>query len=139
MATLRVWLTKLQIASREPWAADADSPSCASCAAPFDLMSRRHHCRRCGVVVCERCSPRRQAMPEYAYMEPVRVCNACYGERGPVLPESARAGRAAAKAEEHKRGVRAEAEAATARARAERDGDAEARKAKLREALLKKS
>ncbi|XP_053951349.1 zinc finger FYVE domain-containing protein 1-like isoform X4 [Anastrepha ludens] len=37
----------------------------------------RHHCRRCGQMVCERCSQQRQTVPERGWNEPVRVCDKC--------------------------------------------------------------
>ncbi len=128
----RKWLRALQIASREPWAKEG---SCSQCAAPFDLVSRQHHCRRCGVVACERCSANKQAMLDYGYPEPVRVCKSCYGEYGPVPPASERAARAAAKAEEAEARTRAEAEEKVARAKQSRNVDADDRKARLREQL----
>jgi hypothetical protein len=87
---LHAWLRALQVASREPWAANGDDPGCAGCARPFDLFSRRHHCRRCGRVVCEACSPHRQAMPLMAYTAPVRVCNDCNGNVEPLAPAADR-------------------------------------------------
>lgn len=37
----------------------------------------RHHCRRCGQAVCEKCSQQRQPVPEHGWDEPVRVCDKC--------------------------------------------------------------
>ena len=29
------------------------------CSRPFTIMRRKHHCRRCGACVCDRCSGKR--------------------------------------------------------------------------------
>jgi hypothetical protein len=38
------------------WVLDDASPSCQVCGALFTMIRRRHHCRRCGVLLCHRCS-----------------------------------------------------------------------------------
>lgn len=81
------WLRKLRIASREPWCADDAAKGCSQCEAAFDgALSRRHHCRRCGEVFCAACTPQQQAMKDFGYDTPVRVCMSCYGIQGPLLP-----------------------------------------------------
>eukprot|EP00966_Prymnesium_polylepis_P235412 5444669-Prymnesium_polylepis.1 len=42
---------------REQWAADRNYPQCHLCKSKFNMWNRRHHCRICGLVFCERCSP----------------------------------------------------------------------------------
>ena len=39
------------------WEADANTKACRLCTRKFGFMLRRHHCRRCGLVVCDKCSP----------------------------------------------------------------------------------
>eukprot|EP00931_Biecheleriopsis_adriatica_P123443 TRINITY_DN9848_c0_g2_i4.p1 TRINITY_DN9848_c0_g2~~TRINITY_DN9848_c0_g2_i4.p1 ORF type:complete len:284 (+),score=64.59 TRINITY_DN9848_c0_g2_i4:105-956(+) len=39
------------------WAQDADK--CSICSSAFNLINRRHHCRNCGINVCQKCSPYR--------------------------------------------------------------------------------
>lgn len=39
-------------------------------------FNRRHHCRRCGRLVCHSCSSRKMALE--GSEEPVRVCDQCY-------------------------------------------------------------
>jgi len=39
---------------------------------------RRHHCRKCGSIVCQACSSKEVIIPESPYKEPVRVCDGCY-------------------------------------------------------------
>lgn len=38
------------------WQPDSAAVACSLCAAPFTLFNRRHHCRKCGKVVCAACS-----------------------------------------------------------------------------------
>lgn len=39
------------------WQPDHDTKSCMICTKRFGLLLRRHHCRKCGQVVCDKCSP----------------------------------------------------------------------------------
>lgn len=39
------------------WESDLNAKSCRVCTRKFGLFSRRHHCRKCGLVVCDKCSP----------------------------------------------------------------------------------
>lgn len=43
----------------------------------FSALRRRHHCRRCGFVVCGACSRARALLPRLA-PRPQRVCGFCY-------------------------------------------------------------
>lgn len=50
------------------------------CGDPFVssmLSSGKHHCRKCGSVVCQSCSNERRPIPLLGYKEPVRVCDRC--------------------------------------------------------------
>ena len=53
----------------------SDAPTCMLCDASWSLIRRRHHCRRCGRVVCDACSPARQAVA--ASNNRKRVCVRC--------------------------------------------------------------
>lgn len=46
-----------------PWQPDAMVSRCAVCSRKFTLMRRRHHCRVCGLVVCDSCSRSRVVLP----------------------------------------------------------------------------
>ncbi|KAI9023684.1 FYVE zinc finger-domain-containing protein [Phycomyces nitens] len=74
------------------WEADRQALECRRCARRFNFLVRRHHCRRCGLVVCDRCSGHRIRLPfEHIIQDPVtdpshqalvamypqRVCDAC--------------------------------------------------------------
>ena len=37
------------------WEKDSASNSCRGCGAKFDLLRKRHHCRTCGKLHCEKC------------------------------------------------------------------------------------
>lgn len=39
------------------WESDKQAKACRICERKFGLLLRRHHCRKCGLVVCDKCSP----------------------------------------------------------------------------------
>ena len=73
---------------RDHWLPDKDASACMddSCGVPFTLLNRRHHCRCCGDIFCNRCvSVRlmldaRTAVPTARVEHGVegRVCFRCY-------------------------------------------------------------
>ena len=65
-----------KIAAR--WA--EDGPTCNHCGSEFSAVNRRHHCRKCGALVCVICAPNdnQRPVPEFGYMESVRVCLKCF-------------------------------------------------------------
>lgn len=58
------------------WHADEKSPVCDKCSAPFTFTHRRHHCRRCGEVVCSDCMDK-VSLVRMRYVDPVVVCKVC--------------------------------------------------------------
>lgn len=62
------------------WVPDKEAPTCqlADCNAKFTMLSRRHHCRSCGRVVCDKCSPHRWFLPNIHKTKSQRICDACY-------------------------------------------------------------
>jgi hypothetical protein len=46
-----------QLQPEPAWESDAKAKTCRVCVRKFGLLLRRHHCRRCGLVVCDKCSP----------------------------------------------------------------------------------
>jgi hypothetical protein len=76
---------------RAEWQPDSATTRCPICnvvffSGTFSLSPRKHHCRKCGRVVCDTCSQGRKIVPFPATSDesvpsvstgPVRVCNAC--------------------------------------------------------------
>eukprot|EP00742_Colponemidia_sp_Colp-10_P002957 GILJ01003155.1.p1 GENE.GILJ01003155.1~~GILJ01003155.1.p1 ORF type:complete len:541 (+),score=66.20 GILJ01003155.1:45-1625(+) len=60
------------------WVPDEDAAACQKCNAGFTLISRRHHCRRCGGVFCNDCCNDRFTLP--GFDKPQRVCDSCFKE-----------------------------------------------------------
>ncbi|KAH8873627.1 Lateral signaling target protein 2 like [Schistosoma japonicum] len=51
---------------------------CASCNRSFNLIRRRHHCRRCGHIFCSKCCNYWQSIEGLASNKPVRICSECH-------------------------------------------------------------
>jgi hypothetical protein len=58
--------------------ADDASVACTVCAREWTALRRRHHCRRCGRLVCAGCSQSRLALDGLADRQ--RVCDRCSPE-----------------------------------------------------------
>ena len=43
---------------RPDWQNDDEVPKCSLCGSEFNLLNRRHHCRRCGRIFCIDCCPK---------------------------------------------------------------------------------
>lgn len=52
------------------WQADNEANECPICGRPFSFLFRRHHCRKCGRVVCNECSPHRITIPRQYIVHP---------------------------------------------------------------------
>ncbi|VDP15036.1 unnamed protein product [Soboliphyme baturini] len=61
-----------------PWVPDSECACCSACNVHFSLVRRRHHCRNCGRIFCNRCSINSTPLPNHGYSKPVRVCNRCF-------------------------------------------------------------
>lgn len=59
------------------WIPDQVSALCMRCTRVFSVTKRRHHCRNCGFLVCERCSKERVLLPHINPTKPLRVCRLC--------------------------------------------------------------
>ncbi|KAG2212681.1 hypothetical protein INT47_000658 [Mucor saturninus] len=81
--------------SQRVWEMDRQAPECRRCHRRFNFLVRRHHCRRCGQIVCDKCSSNRIRLPVEELIEdpmvstsqyPIialqsqRVCDTCYRE-----------------------------------------------------------
>nr|CAG4645870.1 EOG090X0FI9 [Lynceus sp. MCZ IZ 141354] len=60
------------------WVPDAGASMCMHCKkSQFTVLNRRHHCRKCGSVVCGPCSNKRFLLPNQSN-KLLRVCLSCY-------------------------------------------------------------
>lgn len=65
--------------TRNNWIRDDEASHCMCCRrAVFTMLTRRHHCRQCGRVVCHACSIKRMAIPSLYADVLVRVCADCF-------------------------------------------------------------
>lgn len=68
-----------QVPSKEQWTEDYSTDRCMLCrTSMFSMIIRRHHCRRCGRLVCHACSRHRMQVPTYPSGVKFRVCDDCY-------------------------------------------------------------
>ena len=52
------------------WQRDAEVSKCPICGTAFSFWYRKHHCRKCGRVVCGNCSPHRITIPRQFIVHP---------------------------------------------------------------------
>lgn len=52
------------------WEPDSTVSKCPVCETDFGLFFRKHHCRKCGRVVCGMCSPHRITIPREYIVQP---------------------------------------------------------------------
>ncbi|CAF4577976.1 unnamed protein product [Rotaria sp. Silwood1] len=55
-----------------------DDKECFRCRQPFSTFIRKHHCRACGDIFCDKCSSKQCPIPKFGMDREVRVCDACY-------------------------------------------------------------
>ncbi|KAG5018207.1 hypothetical protein JHK87_014062 [Glycine soja] len=53
---------------------------CTACGTDFGAFVRRHHCRNCGDIFCDKCTHGRIALTADENAQPVRVCDRCMAE-----------------------------------------------------------
>lgn len=75
----------LQSSGRSPvstfavtWIPNQDSAICMRCSEKFTITQRRHHCRKCGLVVCAACSKKRAMIRHIHPTKWLRVCTMCH-------------------------------------------------------------
>ncbi|KAI4191914.1 MAG: hypothetical protein LQ348_003350 [Seirophora lacunosa] len=57
------------------WQPDSEVTSCPICGKGFGFLFRKHHCRKCGRVVCANCSPHRITIPRQFIVQPPQDTN----------------------------------------------------------------
>nr|XP_058149211.1 zinc finger FYVE domain-containing protein 26 isoform X2 [Dasypus novemcinctus] len=73
--------------ARHQWVPDETENICMVCCREhFSMFNRRHHCRRCGRLVCSSCSTKKMAV-EGCRENPARVCDQCYSFYNKEMPE----------------------------------------------------
>uniref|UniRef100_A0A0D9X0M7 FYVE-type domain-containing protein n=1 Tax=Leersia perrieri TaxID=77586 RepID=A0A0D9X0M7_9ORYZ len=65
---------------KDHWVPDEAARKCYSCAVDFSPFNRRHHCRNCGEIFCDKCSQGRTALTAEDNAPLVRVCDRCMAE-----------------------------------------------------------
>jgi FYVE zinc finger len=65
------------------WQPDSEVSECPICSRQFTFWFRKHHCRKCGRVVCASCSPHRITIPRQFIVHPPESTN-----RTSTLPTS---------------------------------------------------
>ncbi|XP_042239177.1 rabankyrin-5-like isoform X2 [Homarus americanus] len=58
-----------------PW---SEGELCMECGAKFGIATRKHHCRHCGRLLCNRCSDKDVPILKFSLNKPVRVCQTCF-------------------------------------------------------------
>ncbi|KAL3084123.1 hypothetical protein niasHT_033227 [Heterodera trifolii] len=59
----------------------AEGDNCYRCRVEFGMFTRKHHCRACGQIFCDKCSNKQMLLPQFGIEKKVRVCEACFDKR----------------------------------------------------------
>ncbi|CAJ1972565.1 unnamed protein product [Sphenostylis stenocarpa] len=62
---------------KDHWVPDEAVSKCTACGVDFGAFVRRHHCRNCGDIFCDKCTRGRSALTSDENAQPVRVCDRC--------------------------------------------------------------
>ncbi|KAL1311981.1 hypothetical protein HN51_038635 [Arachis hypogaea] len=65
---------------KDHWVPDEAVSKCTACGTDFGAFNRRHHCRNCGDIFCDKCTHGRIALTADENAQPVRVCDRCMAE-----------------------------------------------------------
>ncbi|KAK9271090.1 hypothetical protein L1049_026679 [Liquidambar formosana] len=65
---------------KDHWVPDEAVSKCTACGTDFGAFVRRHHCRNCGDIFCDKCTHGRIALTAEENAQPVRVCDRCMAE-----------------------------------------------------------
>ncbi|XP_026489637.2 zinc finger FYVE domain-containing protein 26 homolog [Vanessa tameamea] len=78
-ATSKPFVMPEHVPTKEQWVEDYTADRCMVCKISiFSMIIRRHHCRRCGRVVCQGCSRNKMQVPTYPSGVKFRVCEDCF-------------------------------------------------------------
>ncbi|XP_049626488.1 zinc finger FYVE domain-containing protein 26 [Suncus etruscus] len=73
--------------ARHQWVPDETESVCMVCRREhFTMFNRRHHCRRCGRLVCSSCSTQKMVV-DGCRENPARVCDQCYSYYNQDVPK----------------------------------------------------
>ncbi|KAF7715909.1 Uncharacterized protein PECH_005753 [Penicillium ucsense] len=70
------------------WQPDEEVTSCPICGTVFNFWHRKHHCRKCGRVVCASCSPHLIVIPRQYIVRPPDALNSLLHSSPADLPSS---------------------------------------------------
>ncbi|XP_052201886.1 protein FREE1 [Diospyros lotus] len=65
---------------KDHWIPDEAVSKCTACGTDFSAFVRKHHCRNCGDIFCDKCTHGRIALTADENAQPVRVCDRCMAE-----------------------------------------------------------
>ncbi|KAG4934544.1 hypothetical protein JHK87_048546 [Glycine soja] len=76
------WMNLIKPADEEKdhWVPDEAVLKCTACGVDFGAFLRRHHCRNCGDIFCDKCTRGRIALTSDEDAQQVRVCDRCMAE-----------------------------------------------------------
>ncbi|XP_027353915.1 protein FREE1 isoform X1 [Abrus precatorius] len=76
------WMNLIKPANEEKdhWVPDEAVSKCTACGTDFGAFVRKHHCRNCGDIFCDKCTHGRIALTSDENAQPVRVCDRCMAE-----------------------------------------------------------
>ncbi|KAJ8762286.1 hypothetical protein K2173_007443 [Erythroxylum novogranatense] len=76
------WMNLMKPSNEEKdhWVPDEAVSKCTACGTDFGPFVRRHHCRNCGDIFCDKCTHGRIALTADENAQPVRVCDRCMAE-----------------------------------------------------------
>lgn len=76
------WMNLMKPGNEEKdhWVPDEAVSKCSACGTDFSAFVRKHHCRNCGDIFCDKCTHGRIALTSDENAQPVRVCDRCMAE-----------------------------------------------------------